>query len=196
MYKTNQVYGVSNEMIETYIEREDVDRLFIEGLEINKHIIVYGASKQGKTYLITKHLKASDYIKVDCSPQSTALDIYKSIIRQLDIEILESKETRDNINGDIKIGLKAKIRIPFLSSEGEAMASASKGREKQISYKIIDYNLNLAQDVSELLKEIKFSKRIVLENFHYLKIDVQHQLAIDLRILEDYKIIFIILGIW
>ena len=61
---------------------------------------------------------------------------------------------------------------------------------------MIDYNLALAQDLSELLKEIKFKKRIILENFHYLNEEVQKQLAIDLRIFEDYNILFIILGIW
>lgn len=43
--KVNEVYGVSNQMIETYIEREKVDSLFLDGLQRRKHIIVYGASK-------------------------------------------------------------------------------------------------------------------------------------------------------
>lgn len=64
------------------------------------------------------------------------------------------------------------------------------------NYKIIDFNLALAQDLSELLKSIKFQKRIILENFHYLNEEVQKQLAVDLRIFEDYNILFIILGIW
>ena len=54
----------------------------------------------------------------------------------------------------------------------------------------------LAQDLSELLRSINFQKRIILENFHYLSDDVQKQLSIDLRIFEDYNILFIVLGIW
>lgn len=54
----------------------------------------------------------------------------------------------------------------------------------------------LAQDISELLISMKFSKRIILENFHYLQEEVQQQLAFDLRVFEDYNILFIILGIW
>lgn len=197
MRNTNQVYGVSNEVIDTYIERPAVDKLFTEGLQKNKHIIIYGASKQGKTSLTNKHLEESDYIKVNCSPSATTLDLFNSIVRQLDIEILESKETTNTIGGELKASLKAKIRIPLFGggdAETEVSSSLEKGTAK--NYKTVEYNLALAQDLSELLKKTNFKKRIILENFHYLNVEVQKQLSIDLRIFEDYNILFIILGIW
>lgn len=197
MRLTNQVYGVSNDLIDTYIERTAVDETFTKGLQKNKHIIVYGASKQGKTSLTNKHLTESDYVKVNCSQTSSTLDIYNSIARQLDVEILESKDVTTTIAGEIKLGLKAKIKIPIIvRSEAETQTTISKENENVKSFKIIDFNLALAQDLSELLKNIKFDKRIILENFHYLSDDVQKQLAIDLRIFEDYNILFVILGIW
>ncbi len=194
---TNQVYGVSNDLIDTYIERPSVDEIFTKGLQKNKHIIVYGASKQGKTSLINKHLTEEHYVKVNCSPTSRALDIYNSIARQLDVEILDSREEKTMVGGEAKVGLKAKIRIPFFGgSDAETEASISADKEKGKSFKVIDYNLALAQDLSELLRSIGFNKRIILENFHYLNEEVQKQLSIDLRIFEDYNILFIILGIW
>jgi hypothetical protein len=197
MRLTNQVYGVSNDLIDTYIERDAVDEIFIKGLQKNKHIIIYGASKQGKTSLTNKHLKEVDYVKVNCSPTSTTLDIYNSIARQLDVEILESHEMTTTIGGEAKVGLKAKVRIPFFGgADAETEVSASNEKENGTSFKVIDFNLALAQDLSELLRNINFNKRIILENFHYLKEEIQKQLAIDLRIFEDYNILFIILGIW
>ncbi len=197
MKLTNQVYGVSNELIETYIERPKVDKLFLEGLQKNKHIIIYGASKQGKTSLTNKHLTEEEYIKVNCSPTSTTLDLFNSIVRQLNVEILETTEITNTIGGEIKVGLKAKIRIPLLGgADAETETTGKKEKETGKSYKTIDFNLALAQDLSELLRNINFNKRIILENFHYLDEDVQKQLSIDLRIFEDYNILFIILGIW
>jgi hypothetical protein len=197
MRLTNQVYGVSNELIDTYIERESVDEAFTKGLQKNKHIIVYGASKQGKTSLTNKHLNESNYIKVNCSPTASTLDIYNSIARQLDVEILEAKEVTTNIGGEAKIGLKAKIRIPFFGGgDAETKAIVKGEKEDGKTFRVIDFNLALAQDLSELLRNLKFDKRIILENFHYLNEEVQKQLAIDLRIFEDYNILFIILGIW
>lgn len=114
--KVNEVYGVSNQMIATYIERKEVDYLFLEGLQRRKHIIIYGASKQGKTSLTNKHLSENDYVKVNCSTGTTIIDIYKSILRQLNIEILDTKEENNNIGGDANIGVKAKLKIPILGN--------------------------------------------------------------------------------
>lgn len=150
---TNQVYGVSNDLIDTYIERPEVDQSFTQGLQKNKHIIVYGASKQGKTSLTNKHLTENDYVKVNCSPAATTLDIYNSIARQLDIDIIESKEVTTIIGGEAKVGLKATIRIPFIgSSDAETEANVSHSKEKGSMFKNIEYNLALAQDLSELLR--------------------------------------------
>jgi hypothetical protein len=197
MRLTNQVFGVSNDLIDTYIERPKVDNLFLEGLQKNKHIIIYGASKQGKTSLTNKHLKEDDYVKVNCSPSSTTLDIFNSIVRQLNVEIIESTNITTTIGGELKAGVKARVKIPFFGgADAETEATTSTQKEKELAYKTIDFNLALAQDVSELLKQVKFNKRIILENFHYLEEDIQKQLSIDLRIFEDYNILFIILGIW
>lgn len=195
--KVNEVYGVSNQMIETYIERKEVDYLFLEGLQRRKHIIIYGASKQGKTSLTNKHLTENDYVKVNCSTGTSIIDIYKSILRQLNIEILDTKEENNNIGGDAAIGVKAKLKIPILGSFDTCGSfSGKKSTGHKNTYRTVEYNLALAQDISELLFSLKFSKRIILENFHYLQEDVQQQLAFDLRIFEDYNILFIILGIW
>lgn len=196
-FQTDQVFGVSNEQIMTYIEREKVDNVFIEGIKRNKHIVVYGASKQGKTALTNKHLKEADYIKVNCSYNSQTVDIYNSILRQLNFEFEVSKETTISISGEPKIGLKAKFKIPLVGGiEGSAELGGSIEKDTAKTYKYIEYNLELAQDVSELLIISHFKKRIILENFHYLTQETQRQLSIDLRVFEDYNILFIILGIW
>ena len=195
--KVNEVYGVSNQMIETYIERAMVDGLFLDGLRRNKHIIVYGASKQGKTSLVNKHLKEEDYVKVNCSTDTDVIDIYKSIIRQLGIEMLSSYDDTTSTEGSGSGGLKMKFKIPLMvECEGSGEVKGGESKEHVENYKTVEYNLALAQDISELLRALNFKKRIVLENFHYLQDDVQRRLAVDLRIFEDYNILFIILGIW
>lgn len=195
--KTNEVFGVSNDTIETYVTREKVDSLFTEGLTKNKHIIIYGASKQGKTSLTNKHLQPQQYVRINCAPNSLPIDIYKSILRQLEIDFEEYREETTTKSGELKTGLKANVKIPLLGSM-EASGEVGGGLESasKKAYKTVEYNLELAQDISELLKQINFEKRIILENFHYLNLETQKQLSIDLRIFEDYNILFIILGIW
>ncbi len=195
--KTTDVFGVKSTLIKTYIEREKVDKKFKDALDGGNEVIVYGSSKQGKTTLILKHLKENDYIKIECSPQTKSIDIYKSLLRQLNIGFIESETNTTSKQHGGKIDGGFKVKIPMVGELG--LGSEISETDNKTSTKkelFFEYNLELAQDVSELLKKQNINKYIVLENFHYLTIDVQETLAYDLRVFQDQQIIFIILGIW
>jgi len=84
-FDLNKVFGVSNEPIATYIERPKVDKMFLDGLTRNKHIIIYGSSKQGKTALTVKHLKEKDFVRINCSHNSQPIDLYKSLVGRFEL---------------------------------------------------------------------------------------------------------------
>jgi hypothetical protein len=197
IYKTTDVFGVKSTLIETYIEREKVDKKFSEAINDGNEVIVYGSSKQGKTTLILKHLKLIDYIKVECSPQTKSIDIYKSILRQLDIGYIESEINSENKELGGKINGGFKIKVPVLGEIGLGSEFSEINNTISLTKEVyFEYNLELAQDVSELFLRNGIDKYIVLENFHYLSQEVQENLAYDLRVFQDHQIIFIILGIW
>ncbi|MGA5585629.1 hypothetical protein ACPCHW_05080 [Pseudomonas siliginis] len=196
-YKTSDVFGVRSQLIESYIERPSVDELFSAALKDKNQVIVYGSSKQGKTSLTLKHLNPDEYVKVECSPQTQAIDIYRSILRQSNITYFESDtqglsfEISSNINAGIK------VKVPFMGEGNLGGGTADKQTQSNTSKELyIEYNLELAQDVSELLRKKGVEKFIVLENFHYLSLEVQERLAYDLRVFQDLGVIFIVLGIW
>lgn len=196
-YKTDDVFGVKSTLVLSYVERDLVDARFKAALHSSNEVVVYGSSKQGKTSLILKHLLNESYVKVECSPQTQPVDIYKSILRQLNIRYIDSETTEEGLEHGGKIGAGFKVKIPFLGDTGvDAEVSANSTSKTTRTEQYIEYNLSLAQDLSELLNTCKCQKFIVLENFHYLSIDVQEELAYDLRIFQDHHIVFIILGIW
>jgi hypothetical protein len=197
LLKTVEVFGVSNEPIKSYIERPEVDSRFKDALETRKHIVVFGASKQGKSALISRHMKEDEFIRVNCSPSTSISDIHKSVLRQLNIEFQESTKKTKELKGSVEASLEAKVKVPFLvSAKAAGKAGAEGSAASETTYKTVDYNLGLPQDISEILRTVKFSRRIVLENFHYLTDKVQRQMAFNLRVFEDSNIRFIILGIW
>ena len=51
VHKARDVFGVGREMPLNYVEREDVDGKFLASLTRDKHVVIYGSSKQGKTAL-------------------------------------------------------------------------------------------------------------------------------------------------
>lgn len=195
--KTNRVFGTSSWYVDSYINRLAVDELFKDGLDSGKHIIVYGSSKQGKSSLIRQHIMDDKKIVVDCNPKSELVDIYKSVLRQLNIELEERITSNDSREATGNVGAKVKLKIPFFG-EGNVNAKVGRNDRKETSktFKIIESNLSIAQDVSEAIKDCDFKGHIVIENFHYLPLKVQQELAFDLRTFEDNNILFIILGIW
>lgn len=159
--------------------------------------MVYGSSKQGKTALIKKHLKPDSIVYIQCSPKAETNDIYSSILRQTGIQILTEMSEQETESGTVNASINTKVKIPIiLDADGELSGTVGSEQSQSLEYKLVEYNLSLAQDVAELLKSIKFQKYIILDNFHYLSETVQNQFAFDLRIFQDLDIRFIILGIW
>ncbi|WP_228275391.1 hypothetical protein, partial [Acinetobacter oleivorans] len=149
-YKTGDVFGVKSKLIASYVERLEVDSKFQEAITEGNEIIVYGSSKQGKTSLILRHLKEDQYVKVECSPQTQTIDIYKSILRQLNITFIESETTENTIEHGGKITGSFKVKVPLFLDTNIGGDIADKHINKESTKEnYIEYNLSLAQDVSE-----------------------------------------------
>ncbi len=62
VYTTDEVFGVGRDLPLNYVSRDMVDTKFVESLGNQKHIVIYGSSKQGKTSLRKKWLTDEDYV--------------------------------------------------------------------------------------------------------------------------------------
>lgn len=197
MTKLTDVFGVSADPVLSYIVRDNIDGLFTAVLKEDKHVVVYGASKQGKTALVSRYLPYDQNIVVRLSPNTNVEDIYSSVLRQCGVEIETGRVEETTTEVSATLGIKAKATLWFFG-EGEANASggAKAGDKSQATSKSIPFNLAVAQDIAELLKAVNFKKKIVLENFHYLAEEKQRQLSFDLRSFQEMGIIFVVLGVW
>jgi hypothetical protein len=197
MSNLEDVFGVSGKQVDSYVERAQVDDQFIDALRTDKQIIVYGASKQGKTALVKKYIDYDNNIVISLSPRSTLKDIYQSILRKsgVSMRVSYSEGTGDvskvkskaSIQGAVALVLKGKVEV------GLDKESNSKVEEK---YEEIEFNLELPDDVADLITRVGQKKVIILENFHYLPEDLQRAFSFDLRTFQDLKVRFVILGIW
>lgn len=196
---TSDVFGVSTKQVESYIERPEVDNKFVEALQSDKQIIVYGASKQGKTALVSRHLPYDKNIIISLTPQSAIIDIYHTILHKSGVKIKVSETQKSQSESSIGVIAKFKATIPlFGSGTAETNGKTSAGSSKQQDYEEIPINLGLPQNIAEILHRIKGNDTIViiLENFHYLDEERQKQFSFDLRSFQELKIQFVILGVW
>lgn len=197
MSKLEDVFGVTSRQIESYVEREDIDSRFSEALKSGKQIVVYGSSKQGKTALVSKYLPYNENLLVSLTPKTQLVDIYSQMLSGAGVTITSSISEKRSTESNISIGVKVKAMIPFFAgADAESKGSTSAGSSDERVYKEVSVNLELPQSISDLLKQVKNKKTVILENFHYLTEDVQRQFAFDLRAFQELDVQFVILGIW
>lgn len=197
MVRIEDVFGVSLRQIKTYIEREHVDNRFTEALKSDKQITVFGASKQGKTALVKKYINYDENIIVSVSPKHTLKDIYQSILRKSGVTLKTSftKGAGSGSKAKTKAGVKSAIAM-VLKAEVEVGLDQKRSTNIDEHYDEIEFNLELPDDVAEIINKYGNKKVIILENFHYLPIEVQKDFAFDLRTFQDLKVRFIIIGVW
>jgi hypothetical protein len=195
--KIEEVFGVRAKQVLSYIERPEVDDRFVEGLKTDKQIVVYGASKQGKTSLVAKHLPYESNIVVSITPKTQLTDIYSSILRQAGVQIASTSSETNERESSVGFGAKFKAFIPiFGGAEANTDAQVKAGNKSAVTYQEVAFNLELPQDISELLKKVGNKKSVILENFHYLDEERQRHFAFDLRTFQEVGLRFVILGVW
>jgi len=186
----DDVFGQSRDIPLNYIERKGVDDFFLECLDSNKHLVVYGSSKQGKTSLRKHNLSEDDYISIHCSNKWDLEQINTQILKKAGFELTASTST--TVDG------KAKIKAGFdLFTLGKGEAEIGGGIERTTIKEPLEIDISDVNDIIFALQEIDFNKFIVLEDFHYLKTETQQDFAIQLKAFhENSKITFVVIGVW
>ncbi|HBM2951907.1 TPA: hypothetical protein LVL69_002414 [Klebsiella oxytoca] len=192
-YEINDVFGLSRELPLNYIERSDVDNKLRQELKAQKHIVIYGSSKQGKTCVRKHCIESSDYILVQCSNRSDVSELNASILKRAGFEITQS--TKKGMTGKLKIiaSLKATVLGIGASVGGEEENSTS----SELVKAPLEIDVDDVNDVIAALKSINFKKIIVLEDFHYMPFETQRDFSIALKAFhESSEITFVIVGVW
>src|SRR5215472_13557186 len=94
--KTADVFGVSRDLPITYVERDNVDDKLLDNLTRDKHVIIYGSSKQGKTCLRRHCLQDHDYILVQCQNTWDMGKLCEAILKAAGYEVeISNSRTSD-----------------------------------------------------------------------------------------------------
>ncbi|MGY4433697.1 hypothetical protein ACVWWO_006174 [Bradyrhizobium sp. F1.13.1] len=196
--KTADVFGVSRDIPLTYIERKQVDNKLLENLTRDKHVIIFGSSKQGKTCLRRFCLSDDDYILVQCQNTWDLAKLDEAILKAAgcEVEVSNSKTTE----GKAKLQVKAKSGFSLFGlggAEAEVGGDGERSKKEERTTEPFELDPSDPNDLVRALKGIEFSKFIVLEDFHYLPQETQEQFAFALKTVhETSKITFIIVAVW
>lgn len=190
MKQVSSVFGVAPKVRhESYIDRGQLDEELQRKLGRSTHIALRGESKCGKSWVRQKNIP--DALVAQCRITSTTADIYTDILSQLGIKFIVEESSKDTLKGSIegtaeagfKLLAKLRLKLGLDTTEEEATKSVRVGQ-----------NINDLRFIADIIKESK--KRIVIEDFHYLRQEQRTLLSYDLKTLWDYECYFVIIGVW
>ncbi|WP_313478300.1 hypothetical protein [Stutzerimonas kunmingensis] len=136
-HKRDDVFGLSRDIPLNYVTREYADKKFLTNLRSQKHVVLYGGSKQGKTCL-RKHCLAPDqYILVQCVNGLDSAGLNASILKRAGFEITQSQTKTAAGKNKVTAAFKAKLLDIGIELGGE------KGTETQVSVVTAPLELDL-----------------------------------------------------
>jgi hypothetical protein len=98
-----------NETTLNYVPRDTADGKFVESLTRDKHVVVFGSSKQGKTCLRKYNLTDGDYIIATCSNTWNLAALHSAILKAAGFTVEQSERRTET--GSTKIAAKAGIKF-------------------------------------------------------------------------------------
>lgn len=191
----NLVFGISTDISKyTYVDRQNLDAQFNYYYESQKHLVVYGASKQGKSSLRKKNISDDQSLIIQCLPEMDNIDeIWKTALQKAGLEITQKNEvssTEENINSD---SVDGSLQIPFAKVGADTSSSiSSMATEKTESVPV--QTRSLLPSLTDHLT--KTGQRLILEDFHYLPDETRKGIAFALKAFYEVKAYVIIVGIW
>jgi hypothetical protein len=192
-HQTSDVYGISRDLPLNYVERDSADARLVDNLSREKHLVIFGSSKQGKTSLRKHALTENEYIVIHCSNKWQISDLHAAILKKAGFELTQS--TSKTTTGKSKIF--AKIAAKILGSGAEGGAEAERTKTEQTTIAPLELDPEDVNDIINALNSIEFSKYIVLEDFHYLPVESQKDFSVALKAFhEESRYCFIVIGVW
>ncbi|WP_374975027.1 hypothetical protein ACEYYH_14360 [Microbacterium trichothecenolyticum] len=198
LYSVHDVFGVSRGIPANYVRREEVDAVFLDALAQNKHVVVHGSSKQGKTSLRKQILPDPERILVICRRGWNLGDLHTAILKAAGY-VVEGTTTRTTGGGfKIRAEVKAGIKLPLV---GELGGGGGTDMDHQEGLTVEGRSLELdPADVNDVIAGLQANgapKFIVLDDFHYLPEDAQQDFAVALKAFhESSDFTFVIVGVW
>jgi len=188
-----QVFGVQRDVPLNYVERNHVDDAFRDALEYQRHIVIYGSSKQGKSSLRRWALKDRKQVLVSCINLHDIEQLHLAILKGAgytvdEVTTTESRERKIKVTfgaewpGGLKPGIEAERA---LAVEGQVSSHS-------LSLDPRDFN-----EIITALGAIEFDGLIILEDYHYLEEATQGDFARLLKAYYDYsQLCFVVIGVW
>lgn len=175
----------------TFLERS-IHKKFQNAIMSYNIIVVYGESRQGKTWTIERYCPSQ--LRIGCDASMTLEQIKKEMLHVvgLDIHTVEHSVTEEYSEGcSASSGVGAEM---LMSAGMDASLSVAHSETLKTTYDTVDLTKNA--EFLDAIKQNSDGKYYVFDNFHYLSPTVQQQFCSLLKEFNYQGIKIIIVGVW
>lgn len=175
----------------TFLVR-DVHTKFQHAIMSYNIIVVYGESRQGKTWTIEKYCPMQ--LRIGCNAAMTLEQIKKEMLHAvgLGVHTVEHSVTEEYSEG---CSASSSVGAEMILSAGmDVSASAAHSETLKTTYDTVDLTQNA--EFLNAIKEYSSGTYFVFDNFHYLSPMVQQQFCTLLKEFNYQGIKVIIVGVW
>lgn len=197
IHQLSDVYGISRDVPLNYVPRDTVDGALVASLTRDKHLVIFGSSKQGKTCLRKWNLREEEYIVVTSSNKWSLADLHAAILKQAGYTIEQT--VARTMSGDHKIAATAHVKgkLGPVEAGGSVGGDRSNAHTTQVTKVALELDPADVNDIIRALQEVNFDGFIVLEDFHYLSEETQRDFAVALKAFHEASpYCFIVIGVW
>lgn len=192
----DEVFGISGGVRKnSYVDRGRLDGELRYLLGTDRHIVIHGDAKQGKTWLREAALGDDLVIKVQCLRSSTPASVFEEALGVLGIRATLRYSRENSLGGEIDLSASGEIGVKFLAkakAEGRFKGTANTTGISETAP--IGRTAGDLSWVAFMLRES--NRRLVLEDFHYLTAAAQEDFSFLLKALLEYGVTVIVMGVW
>lgn len=194
IYALNDVYGCSERVpaeCPTFIERE-VHRAFRNNIKSYNINVVYGESRQGKTWMVDRY--CSNQLRVGCQANMTLNELKTQMLNVAGIQI---RKINHSITEDTSVEIESfsKVGMELAMSAGIS-GKESCGHSETIATAYNTVDIENQASFLEAIKDAAADSFFVFDNFHYLDPKTQQAFCALLKEFNYQGIRIVIIGVW
>lgn len=193
-YSLGEVFGCPEQPPQncpTFLIRQ-VHQEFQNVLSTYNIIVVYGESRQGKTWTIEKYCLAQ--IRIGCNASMDIKQIKIDMLHAVNVEICEIEHsiTEEYSSGS---NMYTEVGASLISKAGGNSTTAT-AHSETIKTKYSTVNIDSTEEFLSAIEQGSNGKFFVFDNFHYLSPKVQQEFCSLLKEFNYRGIHVVIVGVW
>lgn len=192
----HDVFGIAEQVKpHSYVDRGGLDAQLRYALHAERHVVIHGASKQGKSWLRSRVIDDGSFVLVQCQTGTSIESLFTDVLGALGVRAELRRSSGSDLEGTLDFRANGSIGTHLLAKLGlEAKAGLKGANSKTTESEPIGQTPANLWWVARTISAA--DKKLVIEDCHYLSDDCLRDLAFILKALGGYGLHVLIAGIW